>query len=42
MGDTKNGLGNTGPLVETIPIYAAAKATTTGYDSATASICTSA
>jgi hypothetical protein len=35
-------LGDDGPIPETIPIYAAAKATTTGYDSATATISTSA
>lgn len=40
-GDTKN-LGGTGPIIETIPIYAAAKATTAGYDAATAVISTSA
>jgi hypothetical protein len=34
-------LGAVGPVIETIPIYAAAKATTTGYDSATAVISTS-
>jgi hypothetical protein len=41
-GVTVGGLGTTAPLIETIPIYAAAKAPTTGYDTATASICTSA
>jgi hypothetical protein len=35
-------LGNNGPLVETIPVWGAAKATTTGYDAATATISTSA
>lgn len=40
-GNTKN-LGGDGPIIETIPIYAAAKATTTGYDAATATISSSA
>ena len=40
-GVTPSGLGTTAPIVETIPIYAAAKIPTTGYDTATASICTS-
>jgi len=40
-GDTKN-WGNEGPVVETIPFMAAAKATTTGYDAVTATISTSA
>lgn len=38
LGTTKAGLGEDGPIIETIPIYAAAKATTTGYDAATATI----
>lgn len=42
LGATASGLGDDGPIVETIPIYAAAKATTTGYDAATATISTSA
>jgi hypothetical protein len=41
LGDT-NPLGNDGPIIETIPVYGAAKATTTGYDTATAVISTSA
>ena len=41
LGDSSN-LGDDGALVETIPVYGAAKATTTGYDSATATISTSA
>jgi hypothetical protein len=41
LGVSKN-LGGDGPIIETIPFYAAAKATTTGYDSATATISTSA
>lgn len=40
-GTTASGLGNDGALLETIPFFAAAKATTTGYDSATASVSTS-
>lgn len=40
-GVTPSGHGTTAPIVETIPIYAAAKAPTTGYDTATASISTS-
>ncbi len=39
-GDTK-AWGNDGPVIETIPFEAAAKAVTTGYDAATASISTS-
>lgn len=34
-------LGAVGPIIETIPVYAAAKATTVGYDAATAVISTS-
>jgi hypothetical protein len=41
LGDV-GGLGGDGPIIETIPIYAAAKATTSGYDTATASISSSA
>lgn len=41
LGDVGS-LGATGPIVETIPIYAAAKSVTTGYDTATATISTSA
>jgi hypothetical protein len=41
LGVTAN-LGDDGALIETIPVYAAAKATTTGYDAATATISTSA
>jgi hypothetical protein len=40
LGDT-NPLGNDGPIIETIPVYGAAKATTTGYDTATAVISSS-
>jgi hypothetical protein len=40
LGDVGS-LGNDGPIIETIPIYGAAKSTTTGYDAATASISTS-
>lgn len=42
MGDTKQGLGTTAPLVENIPIMAAAKAATTGYDATMATFSTSA
>lgn len=41
LGDV-GGLGGTGPIVETFPVYGAAKSPTTGYDTATASISTSA
>jgi hypothetical protein len=41
LGVTTN-LGDDGALIETIPVYAAAKATTTGYDAATATISSSA
>lgn len=41
MGVTK-GLGADGPIIETIPIRAACKATTTGYDAVVATISTSA
>lgn len=40
-GVTPSGLGTTAPIIETIPIYAAAKSPTTGYDTATATISTS-
>ena len=40
LGDSSN-LGDDGALIETIPVYGAAKATTTGYDAATATISTS-
>ena len=40
-GVTKN-LGDDGPIIETIPIIASAKATTTGYDAVVATISTSA
>lgn len=40
-GTQKDGLGNNGPLTESIPIRAAIKATATGYDSSMASIATS-
>lgn len=41
LGDV-GALGGSGPIKEVIPVYAAAKSPTTGYDSATASISTSA
>lgn len=40
LGDVGS-LGDVGPIVETIPVYAAAKSPTTGYDTATASVSTS-
>lgn len=39
-GNTKT-LGDDGPIIETIPFIARAKATTTGYDAATATLSTS-
>jgi hypothetical protein len=39
LGDVGS-LGDAGPIIETIPIYGAAKSPTTGYDTATASIST--
>lgn len=41
LGDVGS-LGSVGPIVETIPVYGAAKSPTTGYDAATCSISTSA
>lgn len=41
MGNTKQ-LGGSAPVVESIPVYGAARATQTGYDAATATISTSA
>lgn len=41
LGDVGS-LGGSGPIKEVIPVYAAAKSPTTGYDTATASISTSA
>lgn len=40
LGDVGS-LGAVGPIVETIPVYGAAKSPTTGYDTATATISTS-
>lgn len=40
LGDV-GGLGGDGPIIETIPVYAAAKATTAGYDAVTATISSS-
>jgi hypothetical protein len=40
LGDVGS-LGDAGPIIETIPVYGAAKSPTTGYDTATASISSS-